>query len=67
MTKIEKIESAMQANNITDNDVARAIGIDLSTWYRRKLAPNKIQIGEAEIIKKICNLSSEKASAIFFD
>lgn len=62
---MDLLESEMNEKNISDADVAKAIKVDLSTWYRRKLAPHQIKIGELEIIKSLLNLSNEKAISIF--
>nr|DAH38894.1 MAG TPA: Protein of unknown function (DUF739) [Bacteriophage sp.] len=67
MVNIKAIEEEMKKQNISDNDIANAINVDLSTWYRRKLAPNKMQIGEAMAIKSLLNLSDDKANEIFLN
>lgn len=67
MVNIKAIEEEMAKQNISDKDVANAINIDLSTWYRRKSAPSKFQIGEVIAIKSLLNLSNDKASEIFLN
>lgn len=59
MVNIKAIEEEMKKQNISDNDIANAINVDLSTWYRRKLAPNKMQIGEAMAIKSFLEIEEE--------
>lgn len=65
MVNIEMLEAEMKRQNKSDADVAKAIKKDLSTWYRRKQAPQTIQIGEIEKIKTFLNLSKTESVAIF--
>ena len=65
MPNIKEIEREMQNNNISDVEMAKALEMDLSTWYRRKAAPSKLQIGEIEIIVAILNLTHNRAAEIF--
>lgn len=65
MVNMALLEEMIKNNRLTDRDIAKALNIDLSTWYRRKLAPNKINIGEIEVLKKILNISNEQAQVIF--
>lgn len=67
MVNIKTLEEEMKMQNVTDTQVANAIGVDLSTWYRRKAAPHKLQIGEIEIIKNLLCLSETKALSIFLN
>lgn len=67
MVNLEILEREMKMQNFTDIQIADAIGVDLSTWYRRKAAPNKLQIGEIEKIKNALCLTEEKALAIFLN
>ncbi len=67
MVNIKTLEEEMKMQNVTDTQMANMIGVDLSTWYRRKAAPNKLQIGEIEIIKNALCLSNEKALSIFLN
>ncbi len=67
MVNIEALEIKIKKQNITDLQIANAIGIDLSTWYRRKLAPQKLQIGEIDAIKELLCLSKEEAVNIFLN
>ncbi len=67
MVNLEALENEMEVQNITDQQIANAIGVDLSTWYRRKAAPHKLQIGEIEAIKNVLSLSKAKASDIFLN
>lgn len=65
VVNIELLEQEMDKQNISDYDIAKAIKKDITTWYRRKAAPNTIQIGEAEEIVKFMNLSKRKSILIF--
>lgn len=66
MEKFSLIEQKMKDKGVTDKMVAENLHIDLSTWYRRKLQPKKMTIGEAEILKDVLEMTSEEASFIFF-
>lgn len=66
MANFSIIEEKMKSQGISDKMVAENLNIDLSTWYRRKLQPKKMSIGEAEIIKDMLHLTNEEASVIFF-
>lgn len=65
MTNIKILDEKMKAKGINDKVLSDALGISVSTWYRRKLAPNQITIGEAIIITETLNLSMQEASEIF--
>ena len=65
--KINEIVSEMKAQNITDDDMAKALGIDRTTWDRRKDNPKKFKIGEVQIIKEVLNLPNYKAAYIFLN
>lgn len=65
MVNIELLEEEMQRQNITDEQMAKIIKKDLSTWYRRKNAPQTMLIGEVENIQKALNIRGRKATSIF--
>lgn len=65
MTDIKTLDEKMKAKGINDKMLSDALGISVSTWYRRKLAPKQITIGEAMIIAETLNLSMQEASEIF--
>lgn len=65
MVNIEMLEQEMDEQNITDEEMAKVIKKDLSTWYRRKNAPHTFLIGEIEKIKNALDLSKDKAISIF--
>ena len=65
MLDFKEIQREMDAKSISDREAAEVLSIYLSTWYRRKSAPNKFQIGEVVILKDLLNLSTERASQIF--
>lgn len=64
---IENLEKEMKEKKISDGQVAAAIKVNLSTWYRRKASPNSLKIGEIIIIKDLLKLTDEKASSIFLN
>jgi len=65
MVNIELLEKEMQRQGVTDEQMAKIIKKDLSTWYRRKNAPQTMLIGEVENIQKALNIKGKKASVIF--
>ena len=65
MMNVELLESEMKNKKISNKEIAEFLGIDVSTWCRKKNRPDKINIGEAERISEILCLSPEKAREIF--
>lgn len=65
MVDIKELENEMNEQKVTDAEMAKIIGKDISTWYRRKLAPQTFLIGEIENIVDSLSLSDEKAIHIF--
>lgn len=65
--KMNELENEMKSQHITDDEMAKALGIDKSTWNRRKDNPKKFKIGEVQKIKDMLNLPNYKATYIFLD
>lgn len=65
MANIKEIEQEMKKHDVSDSEMAKALEMDLSTWYRRKAAPSKLQIGEIEIIVAVLHLTQSRAAEIF--
>ena len=65
MANIKEIEQEMKKHDVSDSEMAKALEMDLSTWYRRKAAPSKLQIGEIEIIVAVLHLTRSRAAEIF--
>ncbi len=67
MANIKEVEREMKLHDVTDTEMAKALDMDLSTWYRRKAAPAKLQIGEIEIIVAVLHLTRSRAAEIFLN
>lgn len=64
-----KLKGKMRENSITQEEMAKQIGIALSTLNRKLQSESdgdSFTIGEANRIYKILNLSPEEATVIFF-
>ena len=62
----EAIKRKMSAKGITARDMAQALGIDESTYYRRMANHGiKFTVWEAQKIAEILNLSNKEATHIF--
>ena len=67
MVNINKLKGKIVEQGMTIEDLAREIGVNKSTLYRK--IQNKgetFTIKEANLICKALNLSGEEATAIFF-
>lgn len=67
MCDFDKLQELIKEKNYSDKAIANILNIDISTWYRRKLAPNKITIGEAQKIKEVLNIPNDLAIRIFLE
>lgn len=65
MINIAKLKGAIVENGTTQEEVAKAIGMDRSTFYR-KMKNESFTIGEAKKIADSIPLSDELAIEIFF-
>lgn len=65
MVKTELIKEKMKKQKIRATDMAKALGIDKSTWYRKIKEPKKITIGDAEKICEILALNAKEVNTIF--
>lgn len=59
-----KLAGSIVEHGTTQEQVAKQIGIDRSTFYR-KMQNGRFFVDEARAIKKALNLSDEEASRIF--
>lgn len=65
---VEKLMSTIDNKRTTPEKLAKDIGIDRSTMYRRlQKNGNSFNIGEVESIKNVLNLTRDEAVEIFFD
>ncbi len=65
MVKFDLLEQKMIEKNVSRNEMIDFLGIDESTWYRKRKNPESISIGAAEIIIHVLSLSKEEADNIF--
>lgn len=65
MINFDLLEDKMQEKNISREKMINELGIDESTWYRKKKRPQSFTIGAAEIIIKVLELSEKEANDIF--
>lgn len=63
---IRKLEEVMAASNMRKPDLAKAIGIDRATFYRKiKSHGEKFTVGEMHKTVQVLGLSTETATEIF--
>lgn len=65
MINIKMLEDEMKRADVTNYEMANALGIDESTWHRKKKQPNTFTIGDIDKIKEKLLLANEKAILIF--
>ena len=65
MVNFDLLEDKMQEKDISRAKMIKELGIDESTWYRKKKHPESFTIGAAEIIIKVLELSVKEANDIF--
>jgi plasmid maintenance system antidote protein VapI len=64
--KVNKLKGKIVEKGMNVETVAKRIGIERSSMYRKLNNFEKITIGEARKLKDVLELSNEEASAIFF-
>lgn len=62
---IAKLKGKIVEREMNADTMAKAIGVDRGTWYRKMRSCEKFTIGEAQKIKKVLELTNEEASEIF--
>lgn len=65
MINFDMLEKKMQEKNISRDKMIEELGINESTWYRKKKQPQSFTIGAAETIIKVLELSEKEANDIF--
>ncbi len=67
MVNVNKLKGKIVENGMSVGDLAKKIGIDRATMYRKiSSTGDKISIAEADKIVSVLKLSVEEANAIFF-
>lgn len=64
--KVNKLKGKIVEQGMNVETVAKRIGIERSSLYRKLNNFEKITIGEARKLKNVLELSDEEANAIFF-
>lgn len=66
MVNVNKLKGLIVERNTTQENVANAIGIDRSTFYRKMKKGGDFSIKEAQLITESIPLTNEEAIEIFF-
>ncbi len=67
MVNVNKLKGKIVEKGVTNELVAKAIGIDVSTFYRKlQNAGEKFTIAEADGITNFLGLEASEATSIFF-
>ena len=61
------LEAKTKERGLTNEDVAKALNIDSSTYYRKKRGETDFYRREIRLIRKLLCLSSEEVDSIFFN
>lgn len=65
-TNIEMLRTKMASRNISNEEMAKRLGIDASTFYRKlKSEGTNFTVGQMHQIVDVLQLTPEEASAIF--
>lgn len=65
-TDMRKLRSRMEELNMTPEDMARKIGVDPSTFYRKiKTEGVNFTVGQMHKIVDVLHLTKEEATSIF--
>ena len=65
MLDVNKLKGKITENGLNITDIAKALNINPSTFYR-KMKKNSFEIGEVDVIVDKLKLSREDANSIFF-
>lgn len=63
--KLDLLKGKIVANGMNVEQLAKSIGIDRSSLYRKLNNADKITIGEAMRMKEVLSMTSEEATEIF--
>lgn len=67
LTNVDKLKGVIKEKRLTPEKVAKHIGIDKSTMYRKlSNGGDEFTIKQADIISKVLGLTADEAQAIFF-
>lgn len=60
------LEAMQKRKGLTNEDVAKKLGIDPATYYRKKRGETDFYRKEVQMLRKILDLSAKDADDIFF-
>ena len=63
----ERLEAKMAEKKVKDQDCAKALGIDSSTFWRKKTGVNEFDRDEIKGLKTLMGLTAEEVDFIFFE
>lgn len=63
--KLDLLKRKIVANGMNVEQLAKSIGIDRSSLYRKLNNADKITIGEAMKMKQVLSMTTEEATEIF--
>ena len=66
MTNLKKLKAKLVENDITVEQAAKCLDIDISTMYRRLNGESKFLVDEGERLAEMLHLSAAETLSIFF-
>lgn len=66
MVNVQKLRGKMVEQSITAEMLAKALGINKASLYRRFAEPGKITVNEVYRIKEELSLTTQEVESIFF-
>lgn len=63
----ERLKGKMVEHNLRDQDMAKLLGIDASTFYRKKNGVTEFTREEIKTMKGLLNLTADDIDSIFFE
>ena len=63
---VEKLKTVIREQGIKNSDLAKALGIDESTFYR-KMLNGSFSVAQANKMVEILGMDSKEANSIFFN
>lgn len=67
MVDVNKLKGAIVANGKDQQQIAKEIGIDRSTFYRKMKEGGSFSVGEASKMAEVIPLTDSEAISIFFN
>lgn len=67
MSQFERLNNALKKSHVSKKELAKVLGINYSTLYRKMNNFDSFLIGEVSLIRRKLNLTDEEAIKIFLD